>query len=177
MEDSHINNPTSEYESNLQTISLPSNINKRLEPDAEILTRIDALQRKSLLYSRLIYLVAIVSGTNFMTARVDFWYFTTKLKLGIVKYTFFINYTGVMRNFKPLLSFITEIFYPFHSRIRFYIIAASLMITISSLLISIIAVKYWAFFTLKVIQSTGYVVIELIVEGMTAEVVKFQSKI
>lgn len=174
MQDSSVRPNDSEYESNINVESLNPPQTSIAQPPNLTLKDLEKLKKT---YSRLIYMVAIVSGTQYMNGNVNFWYLTKVLKADINQCTFFGYYTGLMRNFKPILSLVSETVCPFHSRIKFYIILGSLMIFVSTLFGSIFNVDYWQLFTLNFFISLGYNIIELIVEGMTAEVVKIDTQI
>lgn len=173
MKNTKVKENRSEFESNLAEYQTgDQNIENPGVKDS-----ISNLKKKKKIYTWMIYLVAFVSGTRVMTQNVNLWYLKNKLNQGINSYLFFLYYSNVMSNLKPILSFITEIFFLFYSRIKFYTILSSLMICISSFLICIIEVDYWQFFYLSFIQCTGYALVESVVEGLTAEVVKIDTKI
>lgn len=173
MKESTLNPNTSEFESNLRDESLtPLRQNSPRSKNT-----IPQLEHKKAMYTRLIYLVAFVSATSSVIGNVNFWYLTQVLKVEINAYTFFTYYAGVLTYFKPVLSLISEIVTPFNSRIKFYIISASLMICLSSLLASVFSFGYWPFFGLNFLTSTCYAIIELVAEGLNVEVVRIDAQI
>lgn len=163
----------SEYESNINYGSDVTGIGKK--PKAK--ETIQILERRKKIYMWMIYLVAFVSGSRLISMNVNFWYLKTILKLGVNDFTFFTSYSPLMYDFKPIFSFVSEVFFPLYMRVKFYMIFSSLLIVVGSALVCVFELGYWPFFFVTFIQCTGYAIVDSLGEGLTAEVVKFDKKI
>lgn len=168
-------NTASEFQSDLDDSTIAPKIAKiKLPKEKETIVM---LERRRKIYMWMIYLVAFVSGSRFITMNVNFWYLKNILKLGVNDFTFFTSYSSIMYDFKPVFSFISEVCFPFYMRVRFYMTFSSLLIVVGSFLVCIFNLGYWPFFLVTFIQSSGYAIVDSLGEGLTAEVVKFDKKI
>lgn len=125
----------------------------------------------------MIYIVAFFSGSRLITTNVNLWYIKNRLKGSSQEFTFFNIWTPVAYDFKPLFSFVSEVFFPLRYRIKTYVPAAAFLVFIGSIVASIIDLTYWPFFICVLMQSIGFSIVDALGEGLTAEVVKIDKRI
>lgn len=135
------------------------------------------LQKKKLQYTIMIYIIASFEGGRWITGNVNLWYVKSVLDGTPQQYTSFVSWTTIFYSLKPLTSFITEVFFPFKYRIKFYVSLYAFLVLIGAIIVCVARPGYNLFFLCVFLQNVGYSSIGGLGEGLTAELLKVEKRI
>lgn len=122
-------------------------------------------------------IIAIYSGALQMIIFPNNYYLKNVLKASPARYTNFQSYTQAAWILKPLFGFLSDTFYPFKSKIRFYLIFICSMHFLISAIFFFFKPGYESFtlFVFLIYFCTGFA--DALGEGMTAVITKMEIRL
>jgi len=125
------------------------------------------LEKRILELTSLTYIIAFATGIVTSTVYPNLYYIKDKLHLGSVEYINFRSLGGIAWSIKPIIGYIEDVLAPFHYRIKFWILLASVLSATTSITIFFMHPNIFTFTVMFAIVNTAAVMHDVIAQGLT----------
>ena len=121
--------------------------------------------------------LGMFSGVLLLITLPNLFYVKNQLKAEAADYTFFDNITKSSWLLKPVLGYFSDSFYPFHYRLKSYILIFSVMMIVCCYMVSILPRDLYFFTIIVALIYFAVGFIDTQAEGLTAVVTKMEGRI